>query len=94
MLELPVWLTFLKMPAQLYLVDLFGSELAASALGANNLLRFIFSPFLPLAGPAMYATLGYGWGNTLLGFLALAFVPFPIVFYKYGHRMHGKVANM
>ncbi|POS76602.1 hypothetical protein DHEL01_v205009 [Diaporthe helianthi] len=85
---------FVIMPAQLYLVDLFGSELAASALGANNLLRFIFSPFLPLAGPAMYATLGYGWGNTLLGFLALAFVPFPIVFYKYGDRMHGKLAKM
>ncbi|PKS06238.1 hypothetical protein jhhlp_006984 [Lomentospora prolificans] len=38
---------------QLYLVDRFGSEGAASALGANNLLRFISSTFLPHAGPSM-----------------------------------------
>ncbi|EEP76068.1 conserved hypothetical protein [Uncinocarpus reesii 1704] len=77
----------IKMPAQLYLVDLFGSAAAASALGANNLLRYLSSTFLPLAGPSMYKTLHYGWGNTLLGFLALAFVPAPILFYKYGERL-------
>ncbi|KAI3393219.1 hypothetical protein diail_4546 [Diaporthe ilicicola] len=85
---------FVIMPAQLYLVDLFGSEAAASALGANNLLRFIFSPFLPLAGPPLYETLGYGWGNTLLGFLALAFVPFPVLFYKFGKRLRGERVNL
>lgn len=58
------------MPTQFYPVDLFGTQAAASALGSNNLLRFVFSTFLPLAGPAMYASLGYGWGNMLLGFLA------------------------
>lgn len=79
-----------QMPAQLYLVDLFGAQAAASALGANNLLRFVFSTFLPLAGPAMYSSLGYGWGNTLLGFLALVFVPFPILFYKYGERLRAE----
>ncbi|KAJ6002002.1 hypothetical protein N7522_007229 [Penicillium canescens] len=35
------------MPSQLYLVDLFGSEAAASALGANILLRSMFGAFLP-----------------------------------------------
>lgn len=83
-----------QMPAQLYLVDLFGSQAAASALGANNLMRFLFSTFLPLVGPAMYETLGYGWGNTLLGFLALAFVPFPVFFYKYGERLRAKPINL
>lgn len=79
------------MPAQLYLVDLFGSGAAASALGANNILRYLSSTFLPLAGPAMYKALGYGWGNTLLGFLSLAFVPAPILFYKYGELLRAKV---
>lgn len=83
-----------QMPAQLYLVDLFGSQAAASALGASNLLRFLFSTFLPLAGAAMYETLGYGWGNTLLGFLALAFVPFPVLFYKYGERLRAKPVQL
>ncbi|ROW14928.1 hypothetical protein VPNG_03346 [Cytospora leucostoma] len=82
------------MPAQLYLVDLFGSQAAASALGANNLLRFLFSTFLPLAGPPMYKALGYSWGHTLLGFLALAFVPFPLLFYKYGERLRTKSVNL
>ncbi|KAI8228329.1 hypothetical protein K4K57_007930 [Colletotrichum sp. SAR 10_99] len=72
------------LPAQIYLVDVFGSEAAASALGANILLRCLFGAFLPLAGTKMYETLNYGWGNTLLGFLSLAFVPAPMFFYKYG----------
>ncbi|TRX87740.1 hypothetical protein FHL15_011365 [Xylaria flabelliformis] len=81
---------FVLVPSQLYLVDLFGSAGAASALGANNLTRFLASTFLPLAGPRVYATLGYGWGNTLLGFLALAFVPAPVIFYKYGEQLRAK----
>ncbi|KAK7737041.1 hypothetical protein SLS53_006798 [Cytospora paraplurivora] len=85
---------FVLMPAQLYLVDLFGSQAAASALGANNLLRFLFSTFLPLAGPPMYKALGYGWGNTLLGFLALAFIPFPVLFYKYGERLRARSVTL
>ncbi|KAI8288131.1 MFS transporter [Colletotrichum sp. SAR11_57] len=75
---------FVILPAQIYLVDVFGSEAAASALGANILLRCLFGVFLPLAGTKMYETLNYGWGNTLLGFLSLAFVPAPMFFYKYG----------
>ena len=78
------------MPAQLYLVDLFGSEAAASVLGASNLLRYISSTFLPLAGPSMYKVLGYGWGNTLLGLLALSFTPAPVLFYHYGDWLRFK----
>ncbi|KAL2855324.1 putative MFS transporter [Aspergillus pseudoustus] len=81
---------FVITPAQLYLIDVFGSQGAASALGANNLLRYAFSTFLPLAGPSMYSALNYGWGNSLLGFIALAFFPGPLLFYKYGHRLRAK----
>lgn len=53
-----------QVPIKLYLVDLFGSQAAASALGANNLLRFVLSTFLPLAGPPMYyKALGYPQGQ-------------------------------
>ncbi|KAJ5939032.1 hypothetical protein N7466_002166 [Penicillium verhagenii] len=81
---------FVVMPSQLFLVDLFGSEAAASALGANILLRSMFGAFLPLAGSHMYSTLNYGWGNTLLGFLALAFAPVPVLFYRYGEFLRSR----
>lgn len=75
------------MPVQLYLVDAFGSEAAASALATNTVLRSLFGALLPLAGPPMYASLGLGWGNSLLAFIGLAFAPLPLLFYKYGERL-------
>ena len=78
------------MLTQLYLVDLFGTEAAASALGANVLLRYMGGTFLPLAGPSMYKTLNLGWGNTLLGFLSLVFIPASILLYKYGEQLRSK----
>ncbi|OAL43343.1 MFS general substrate transporter [Pyrenochaeta sp. DS3sAY3a] len=78
---------FIIMPAQTYLVDVFGSEAAASALAANTLLRSLFGAFLPMAGGSMYSALGLGWGNSVLGFIGLAFVPIPYCFYKYGDRI-------
>ncbi|KAF7585396.1 hypothetical protein BBP40_011027 [Aspergillus hancockii] len=74
------------MPIQAYLVDAFG-EYAASAVAANTVVRSIVGAFLPLAGPSMYASLGLGWGNTLLGFIALCLLPVPVVFYFYGKRI-------
>ncbi|PVH67957.1 putative MFS transporter [Cadophora sp. DSE1049] len=81
---------FVMLPAQIYLVDAFGSEMAASALAANSLLRSLFGTFLPLAAPKLYARLGYGWGNTVFGFLALAFMPMPVLFYKYGAYLRNR----
>jgi multidrug resistance protein len=78
---------FIMMPAQSYLIDIFGSETAASALAALSLSRSLFGAFLPLAGPPLYEALGLGWGNTLLGCIGLAFVPVPLLFYKYGERV-------
>jgi hypothetical protein len=72
------------MPAQLYAVDAFGAKGAASAIAALTVVRSMLACFLPLAGPQLYESLGLGWGNSLLGFLALAFAPVPFVFYKYG----------
>ncbi|CAI7625891.1 unnamed protein product [Penicillium discolor] len=68
------------MPAQLYLVDAFGSEEAASALATNTVFRSLFGALLPLAGPPMYESPGLGWGNSLLAFIGLAFSPLPFLF--------------
>ncbi|PVI02595.1 MFS general substrate transporter [Periconia macrospinosa] len=75
------------MPAQLYLVDAFGTEGAASALAVNTVLRCLFGALLPLAGPPLYSNLDLGWGNSVLAFIGLAFVPVPFLFYKYGEML-------
>lgn len=74
------------MPIQTYLVDAF-TIYAASALAANTVLRSLVGALLPLAGQKMYATLGLGWGNSLLAFIAVAMCPIPIIFYRYGERI-------
>jgi hypothetical protein len=74
------------MPVQSYLVDGY-SQYAASALAANTVLRSVVGAVLPLSGEKLYQSIGIGWGNSLLGFIALAFLPFPWLFYKYGDRI-------
>ncbi len=73
-------------PASSYLVDAFGIH-AASAMAGSIILRNVTGTFFPLAGPGLYGRLGYGWGNSLLGFIALAFVPVPLLLMGYGGRL-------
>ncbi|KAJ3476424.1 hypothetical protein NLG97_g9136 [Lecanicillium saksenae] len=71
------------MPVQTYVIDCY-PKYAASGNAALTATRSLVGALLPLAGPAMFKSLGLGWGNSLLGFLALAFVPLPIIFIRYG----------
>lgn len=71
---------------QTYLIDAF-EEYAASAVGANAVLRGLAGALLPLGGLRLYDALGWGWGNSLLGFLALGFAPVPLIFGRYGARI-------
>jgi hypothetical protein len=77
------------MAMQTYLVDAF-TRYAASAIAANTVLRSLLGGLLPLAGLRLYNKLGYGWGNSLLAFLALAMVPIPVLFSIYGERIRTK----
>jgi hypothetical protein len=70
-------------PLQTYMIDSF-PRYAASAIAAMTALRCLFGALLPLAGPEMYKSLGLGWGNSLLGFLAIAFIPVPALLFRYG----------
>ncbi|KAK9856680.1 hypothetical protein MYU51_000511 [Penicillium brevicompactum] len=69
-----------------YLVDVF-TVYAASAMAANTVFRSLAGALLPLAGPKMYAALGLGWGNSLLGFIALVFCVLPVIFWVYGEHI-------
>jgi len=73
-------------PIQSYLIDAY-SLYAASATAASTVFRSLLGAFLPMTGMPMYNALGQGWGNSLLGFLALAMVPVPYLFFRYGKRI-------
>lgn len=71
-------------PIQIYIVDSYG-QYAASAMACVTMTRALCGFALPLAGPKMYQSLGYGWGNSVLGFIALGFgVPIPLVLWFKG----------
>jgi MFS family permease len=83
---------FVVIPGQIYLVDAFGAEAAASALAANLLVRSPFGAFLDLVAAPLYDKLGLGWGNSVLGFITLAFTPVPWLFYRYGESLRARFA--
>jgi len=72
-----------------YVVHSYGIY-AASALAGNTVLRSVTGGLLPLAGPALYASLGPHWAGTMLGLMELVCLPIPFVFYMYGHRIRMK----
>jgi MFS family permease len=76
----------LFLPIMTYLVDCYPMY-AASAIAANTVFRSLVGALLPMAGPAMYAQLGLGWGNSLLGFICVAMIPVPMLIYAYGARL-------
>lgn len=76
----------IMMCVQNYLLDAY-PDYAASVTAALAVLRSLAGALLPLGTLDMYDALGVGWGNSLLGFIALALVPIPVLFYVYGPRM-------
>lgn len=68
------------------LISTLFTTYAANALAANTVVRSIMGAILPLAGQSMYAALGLGWGNSLLGFIAVTCIPVPVILIQYGER--------
>ncbi|CUM45165.1 unnamed protein product [Debaryomyces fabryi] len=62
----------------------------ASAIAANNLLRYIMASVFPLSVTQMYHRLNIGWASSLFGFVALVMVPVPFLFEKYGARLRAQ----
>ncbi|KAF4472465.1 multidrug resistant [Fusarium albosuccineum] len=74
------------MISQTYLVDAFTLH-AASVTAANAVLRSLLGALLPLCGLKLYDKLDLGWGNTLLGLIALALAPVPWLLHTFGGRI-------
>lgn len=67
-----------------YMVDAY-TEYSASAIGASWFLRGIAGFTLPIVSPYLYRHLDFGWGTSLLAFIAMAVgLPAPLLLWKYG----------
>jgi hypothetical protein len=75
-------------PIQTYTVP--STPFAASGLAALTVSCSLFGAFLPLAGPGMYDSLGLGWGNSILGFIAIGVISAPMLIFKYGGLIRKK----
>ena len=72
-----------------YYIDSF-EKYAASALAAGAMLRSVVGGIAPIFASAIFDTLGYGWGISTFGFLALALAPAPSFFFYYGASLREK----
>lgn len=72
-----------------YLIDSY-VVFAASVLAANSVLRSLMGAAFPLFATPMFRNVGIHWGVAIPGFLALACLPFPFLFYKYGKTIRMK----
>lgn len=68
----------------------FPPRSVASAIAANNLLRYLVASVFPLFVAQMYRKLNNGWASSLFGFIALIMVPVPFLFEKYGATLRAK----
>lgn len=69
-----------------YIIDVY-LMYANSAIAANSLLRSTAGAGFPLFAVQMYHKLGVPWATSLLGFLTVAFLPVPILFFIYGEKI-------
>ncbi|KAF9654303.1 MFS polyamine transporter [Thelephora ganbajun] len=78
-----------SLATQSYVIDTYAIH-SASALAAVGTLRSLAGFGFPLFAPAMYKSLGYSKGNTILFSVAAAVgCPVPWLFWKYGKRVRG-----
>lgn len=72
-----------------YMIDCYGFY-SNSAIAVNTFVRSIAGAAFPLFATQMYHGLGVPWATSLLGFLCVAFMPVPVLFYIYGARIRAK----
>lgn len=75
---------------QAYIIDSY-IRFAASGIAAIIMLRSLAGFGFPLFAPYIYSALGYGWGNSVLGFVSIVVgIPAPYFFWFYGQKLRAK----
>jgi hypothetical protein len=62
----------------------YGEHFGASAFAANTFVRFLLSAPFPLDTVQMVDNWGLNWAISLLGFITMAMIPIPFIFYRRG----------
>ncbi|KAI1384538.1 benomyl/methotrexate resistance protein [Hypoxylon trugodes] len=65
----------------------------ASIFAGNALFRASFGAAFPLFARQLFEQLGIGPGNSLLGGIAVCFIPIPFIFYRYGEKIRHMSKN-
>nr|POE46816.1 putative transporter c36.02c [Quercus suber] len=69
-----------------YIIDVY-MMYANSAIAGNTFVRSAVGAAFPMIAVYMYPDMGVKWATTLLGFIAVALIPVPILFFIYGPRI-------
>lgn len=69
-----------------YIIDVY-LMYANSALAGNTFVRSLFGGGFPMFAAAMYHKLGVDWASSTLGFISIAFLPCPVLFFIYGKKI-------
>jgi hypothetical protein len=59
-------------------------------LAATTFMRFLVSSSFPLLTGQMVRNLGFAWATSLLGFVTVAMIPIPWIFYRWGPSLRAK----
>lgn len=71
-----------------YLLDTFPLHAASANRAAYISFEALRGFGFPLFSPEMYSALGYGWGNSILAFVALVIgCSIPFFLWKYGDKL-------
>ncbi|RDW72927.1 hypothetical protein BP6252_06834 [Coleophoma cylindrospora] len=74
------------MSSIVYLIDVYLLN-ANSALAINTFIRSGIAASFPMFATYMYEGLGVAWATSVLGFVCVALIPFPFIFWFYGARI-------
>lgn len=72
-----------------YQIDTF-PQYAASAVAANTFMRSMLASIFPPIVPKMYSALGIKNASNLTGYVALALLPIPWIFFYFGAMIRAK----
>ncbi|KAI5776546.1 major facilitator superfamily domain-containing protein [Geopyxis carbonaria] len=80
-------LVLVFLTAVMYLLEVYPPLVAASAMASLGLLRYVMAMAFPLFTVNMFEKLGVAWATSIYGFFALALMPIPWVFQRWGPQI-------